>query len=202
MYGRRRKLTAEEKEANRVAKLNREQASMTCQCCARRILANTGVIAHHGYERPGDGWQTSSCYGARQLPFEVDRKVLGEVIGLLQDRLVRMIEARNEVEAETMALTASYHCGYDAQHKPKYQKVEFTRETIAEAKMWHKQPFGRGWNDYGKSFDEYKTLELNSRDNQIKSLEQHIKDQQARFNGWKQTHVWAMEAWVCVLVPQ
>ena len=27
----------------------------------------------HGYERPGHGWQTGSCMGAKNLPFEVDR---------------------------------------------------------------------------------------------------------------------------------
>jgi hypothetical protein len=29
------------------------------------------VIAHHGYQRPGDGWQTASCFGARFRPYEV-----------------------------------------------------------------------------------------------------------------------------------
>lgn len=42
----------------------------TCQICARSIKANTGLIAHHGYERPGGGWQTKSCMGARYLPYE------------------------------------------------------------------------------------------------------------------------------------
>lgn len=43
----------------------------TCQICARDIKANTGVIAHHGYQRPF-GWrqQTASCFGARHLPYE------------------------------------------------------------------------------------------------------------------------------------
>lgn len=42
-----------------------------CQICERAILANTGVIAHHGYKRPGSGWQTRSCFGARYRPYEV-----------------------------------------------------------------------------------------------------------------------------------
>ncbi|MEO1658133.1 MAG: hypothetical protein AAFR65_10445 [Pseudomonadota bacterium] len=43
----------------------------TCQICARAIKANTGVIAHHGYQRPhGWGHQTASCPGSRELPFE------------------------------------------------------------------------------------------------------------------------------------
>jgi hypothetical protein len=45
--------------------------STTCQICGRPIKANTGLIAHHGYQRPGDGWQTASCIGARFRPYEV-----------------------------------------------------------------------------------------------------------------------------------
>lgn len=44
--------------------------NFTCQICEREIKASTGVIAHHGYTRPGEGWQTSSCWGARHLPYE------------------------------------------------------------------------------------------------------------------------------------
>lgn len=42
----------------------------TCQICEREIKANTGLIAHHGYQRPGGGWQSASCWGARHLPYE------------------------------------------------------------------------------------------------------------------------------------
>lgn len=43
----------------------------TCQICGREIKAGNGRIAHHGYKRPGGGWQTSSCRGARYRPYEV-----------------------------------------------------------------------------------------------------------------------------------
>lgn len=52
----------------------------TCQICGRAILAKTGRIAHHGYKRPGNGWQTSSCYGARHLPYEVARDAIQSAI--------------------------------------------------------------------------------------------------------------------------
>lgn len=48
----------------------------TCQICARAIKANTGVIAHHGYQRPGMGWQTRSCFGAMHKPYEVSRDAI------------------------------------------------------------------------------------------------------------------------------
>jgi hypothetical protein len=43
----------------------------TCQICGRAIKAGNGLIAHHGYQRPGHGWQTNSCFGARYRPYEV-----------------------------------------------------------------------------------------------------------------------------------
>lgn len=52
----------------------------TCQICGRPIKANTGLVAHHGYKRPGEGWQTSSCMGARHLPYELSCDVLPRAI--------------------------------------------------------------------------------------------------------------------------
>lgn len=57
--------------ANAAKRAERLAAVRSCQICGRAILANTGVIAHHGYTRPGEGWQTASCMGARFRPYEV-----------------------------------------------------------------------------------------------------------------------------------
>lgn len=66
----------------------------TCQICARPIRANNanGVIAHHGYRRPnrGSGWQTSSCRGARYLPYEKSCDQIPPTI----DYIARYIESR------------------------------------------------------------------------------------------------------------
>lgn len=54
----------------------------TCQICGREIKTvraaaggpsaqQSDVIAHHGFQRPGNGWQTSSCFGARWRSYEV-----------------------------------------------------------------------------------------------------------------------------------
>lgn len=47
-----------------------------CQICEREIKAKKGIIAHHGYKRPEQGWQTDSCIGARQLPYEKSREII------------------------------------------------------------------------------------------------------------------------------
>lgn len=51
-----------------------------CQICGRAIKSKAGLIAHHGYRRPGDGWQTASCYGARHVPYEVGHDALDRLI--------------------------------------------------------------------------------------------------------------------------
>jgi hypothetical protein len=56
----------------------------TCQICGRNIKANTGHIAHHGYRRPGDGWQTSSCFGALGLPYEQSCDRIDRYIRILE----------------------------------------------------------------------------------------------------------------------
>ncbi|WP_454909786.1 hypothetical protein [Variovorax gossypii] len=53
---------------------NPDQLRMTCGCCTRPIAVlggtPTGRMAHHGYERPGEGWQTASCPGIGFMPLE------------------------------------------------------------------------------------------------------------------------------------
>lgn len=51
-----------------------------CQICGRAIGAKVGVIAHHGYTRPGEGWQTGSCPGVRFVPYSTSRDRLTEVL--------------------------------------------------------------------------------------------------------------------------
>ena len=51
-----------------------------CQICERDIKGGKGILAHHGYKRPGNGWQSDSCMGARNLPYEVSKDMIPPVI--------------------------------------------------------------------------------------------------------------------------
>ena len=62
----------------------------SCQICARIIKNKKGVIAHHGYERPGLGWQTDSCMGARYPSYEVSRDRIPAAIDNLKSFLDNM----------------------------------------------------------------------------------------------------------------
>lgn len=96
MHYRRRRVsqTAEELAANKAAnlakKIARAKRCATCQICGRAILANTGTIANHGYERPGDGWQTASCSGAKCLPYEVSKDELPPTIKRVAEHIERV----------------------------------------------------------------------------------------------------------------
>jgi len=67
----------------------------TCQICGRIIRSKSGVIAHHGYKRLGGGWQTASCAGARNLPYEVSCDMLPPTINAIKTHIV-IVEARLE----------------------------------------------------------------------------------------------------------
>lgn len=55
---------------------NPDKIIRTCPCCFRAIAVRGGRMAHHGYERPGDGWQTASCPGIRFKPLERSKEGL------------------------------------------------------------------------------------------------------------------------------
>lgn len=43
----------------------------TCPVCYRHIAVQNGKMAHHGYTRPGYGFQTASCGGIKFPPLEI-----------------------------------------------------------------------------------------------------------------------------------
>lgn len=66
-----------------------------CPCCYRDIAVGpSGKMVHHGYDRPGHGHQTASCWGIDFEPLQVSTKGLEYVIAartvrLTQDRAYR-----------------------------------------------------------------------------------------------------------------
>jgi hypothetical protein len=105
---------ADERRAERAA--NR---TTTCQVCGRPILANTGVIAHHGYERPRDWYsQTASCPGARFVPYEESCDRLKEVAELVGLHVTHLRENRSALLAP---LTLSYQYKTGHRRNPEYE---------------------------------------------------------------------------------
>jgi hypothetical protein len=67
--------------------INPNKVVKTCPCCFRAIAVVREKMAHHGYERPGTGWQTASCPGVRFKPLEVSSEGLVWFIGAMKERL-------------------------------------------------------------------------------------------------------------------
>jgi hypothetical protein len=172
---------------SRKVKLDDDSLRMTCQCCGRKILSNLGSVAHHGYQRPDYGWQTASCMGAKELPFEVDREVLGRMIAVLQGMEGRMKAARDDCANEITPIVRTWKRGQFS--------FEFTRanfQSLEARKALNAS--GR----YEREFDALLKVELARHDSGLRGIAADIKMQQARFDGWNQSHEWRGGQWAAL----
>ena len=160
-------------------KAARAAVAQTCQICGRPILAETGVIAHHGYQRPGEGWQTSSCFGARHLPFEVSRDRLGEYIAMIQTQLAGLFRTHTAVTNDESEIRVTYR---DKKFETESFWASITNFDAQAAEHAPKARFGR--LDHA-TYALAKAAHLARMAQQIKDTAQHLKDQQARFDGWR-----------------
>ena len=184
------------KLATEEAKSRRSELAMTCQCCFQKILANTGVIAHHGYKRPGDGWQTSSCFGARALPFENDREKLGELIRSLEADLKTRRLNRRRAAAEGVPI----HWGFTDYTKPTNHLgfrprlyIDFTRSSFEEIKKANSK---NAEVARLTSFDDLKARDLRERDFYIKQVQGDLSRCQKYWDLWKRSHEWNSKKWI------
>lgn len=189
-------MTPEQKEARAkelaAEKARRDAAAMTCQICGRKILAETGVIAHHGYQRPGDGFQSASCFGAREKPFEADRDRLAQWIDGLKNGIAAAKIARDDVAAEKSSIVVRY---YD-RTKPKNPygfhgdnaSADVTRDNFETLKETNPDFAADCRTRSFYSFDRIKESDLARRDRKIKELQSELDEQQKRFDAWTMTH--------------
>lgn len=69
---------------------NPDKVVASCSCCFRGIaVTGAGRMAHHGYQRPGDGYQTSSCEGVRFPPLEVSVEGLEWLVDTTKDKIAK-----------------------------------------------------------------------------------------------------------------
>lgn len=211
-------LVAAVKDAPEVAKTPRQPTAkelakaakaMTCQICGRPIFAELGRIAHHGYERPGHGWQTASCYGALHLPYEASRDALTAIIPHLEADITRQIEARDEVKAETRSI--GLYARGERNRFGERASIPFhvTRETIPAAlyfapsafefiTSFHRITADGSYTDYDgirrTVWGEVKARDLKERMTRIKQTTDMLDHMRARHAAWKLTHDWRNNA--------
>lgn len=67
--------------STKIKYVNPNQIRGTCAWCLRDIaIDRSGLMAHHGYERPDVGWQTQSCPGTEYKNLEISLDGLKEHI--------------------------------------------------------------------------------------------------------------------------
>jgi hypothetical protein len=188
---RRKQWLADNKEAVEAEKLKHAR---TCQICQRPIFAETGVIAHHGYTRPFEGYQTASCYGARYLPLEKSRSRLGEWISYVSHVRDQLIELAAEIRAGKTEVPISY---IKEQRGPRGKIVKVQKT------FWAKNAEEYDWAYacllaktktyyYMKpadlvSFDLARETYARKQEQDAFGWEQERKAQQARYDAWVQT---------------
>lgn len=156
-------------------------AQMTCQLCGRLIRSKHGVIAHHGYTRPGGGWQTSSCDGTHHPPLEVSNEHLIETIAdykkLCQSESSRL--ERVDSEQEPVVVQVKPHWSEDRRHPYVFK---FDRNNFAEVRV-----ASEGQLKSAATFDDYKdefVSVLRAKLGQTKSILEDLRERNAN---WRQT---------------
>jgi hypothetical protein len=168
--------------------------AMTCQCCGRFVQSNTGFVARHGYKRPFDGWQTTSCVGAGFQPFEASRDRLGRLIDELEAEVRHAVRSLAEIEAERLPIVIrvadrSHPLGRDGRRPTK--AVEVTRSNWEGVRLAHDLTIPI------MSFDDVKKRELSRKSWDLEKLRQATAEQVLRFERWRKTRAWdpAASAW-------
>jgi hypothetical protein len=127
----------------------------TCPCCFRDIAVTTKTMAHHGYQRPGEGWQTPSCPGVRFAPLEISNAGLIWIRDQTDERLADTAGLlKNLPESKTLPLRV-------AQNKT----IDITPDHPQWARVM-----------------DFRKREL---DHQVNVCQRAIKDYNARLEIWK-----------------
>jgi hypothetical protein len=179
-----------------IARDERAALAMTCQCCARDILAERGEIAHHGYQRPGSGYQTASCEGALTDPFEVSRAALGTMLSRMRDYVVHRKTHLIKIEREMGDLNWTYT---DRTLRSRTSDGEVTVQVNrATFPAIFEEAKPRFHYNHTTTFDEIKGAAIREVKVDIKMTQQSIDIHTARYDGWKQTHERKGDQWVAL----
>ena len=152
---------------------DKQEATTTCQICARAILANTGTIAHHGYKRPEQGWQTESCYGAKKLPYQESRDAIPPYIQSLKNYQINQSERIESLQKKETAFTVQ-----------KERRVR-NPDTSRHASYFINEKYTEVYERNTPEWNKEKSNRIAEAERQIKSAGIEIERVQQRYNDWK-----------------
>ena len=160
----------------------RVQVRGTCQCCGGDVAVEGGEAewqrtrtAHHGYTRPGYGWQTASCEGARSLPYELGHAKLDSLLVALRQYEARLVGQEAALRAGTVT-TVIRTVGYGR----RAETVEITADT-ADALA---DRLGLGWMRAGTVWQAVLNNAADLAAGELRHLRRDIASQQARREAW------------------
>ena len=151
-----------------------------CQICARDIKANTGLIAHHGYQRPGSGWQTASCDGAKQLPYEVSCDYIPVVIERYKLHATNQENLADEMLRSPAAVITRHHIsGFTNKetHTTEFTKPDGFDPYAAVNAGARSFSFSTYENEFVKQYDAHR--------NNVKDINAAIEFLQQRYESWR-----------------
>jgi len=151
-----------------------------CQICGRAIKAKRGQLALHGYRRPHLGWQTASCPGARQLPYEVDRSAIKRTVAGLQDWIAGAERTTAEWIAKPPAALSYQHRVGGPSYRPLY-------ETRSEPRPEGFDPaavFPRVGREDELRYARLFASRQAERAEAVRGAQATVKELQARFDAW------------------
>lgn len=170
------------------AQIKKDAESKECQICGRAIFAEVGVIAHHGYTRPGYGFQTASCYGARHLPYEASADLLPGWIESLVAMEARQRATLADIVAERVAIARPYETRKPNGRREYAGTVHFTRETLEAVKAETPAAFAGG--HMRTDFDTFKGYEVREVSRSIESTVETLAYARARLAAWTLRMTW------------
>jgi hypothetical protein len=147
------------------------RSNTICQICARQIELFGKVISHHGYQRPGDGQQTASCMGARELSFNKDRTVLAKYIEQVKD----------EVKSLNKTLKLFEEDKVEGVPGPAVERDKDDPIRVAGITRYKNPIIGRDHAEWMK----YLRLAMAQTETELRHVESHLKWQQGRYNTWQ-----------------
>jgi hypothetical protein len=156
---------------------------MTCQACGRAIRSAYGIIALHGYERPGDGYQTASCMGAKELPFEVSNLILLAAIRYHEARISDLSEKIAGVEAETLPVTVTWNSASWDRLRNNSVSFDVTRENFEALKA--EKP---GVFPFYQSFENHRDTYVAKLTGYLRHWRAGLVECRKRNQDWKPTH--------------
>lgn len=158
------------------------QQTTHCQICARDIKAKTGVIAHHGYTRPGYGWQTESCMGARYPSYEESRDRIPAVLDAYKQTYILWEKNLKEFVANPPAtITKRYISPYTGKRDEQYDKVYERPEgfNAAESLKIEKPSF------YDQPYEREFNFQVYDMERNIKDIKRTRDWLQERYDNWE-----------------